>query len=196
MGDVADVPGAKLNLGCGLDVRDPSQGWVNMDFVSLPGVDVVHDMMRTPWPIEPSSFDLVFASHVMEHIPHHHESGRDGFVVIMEEIWRVLKPGGTLVVRVPHYSHTEYCEADPTHTRTIYPRTWRHFDDASGLPTWYSEARFTLEEERVSRHEIGAADKLRIRGVGLTTHLSLRLPFTKRLFQVPAEAEYVLRKQA
>jgi SAM-dependent methyltransferase len=83
----------RLNLGCG---RYPKPGFVNVDWRDEPGIDLVHDLSILPYPFETESFDLVEADHVLEHLP---EVFR-----VMTEIHRILKPGGVLVLRVPHFS--------------------------------------------------------------------------------------------
>lgn len=167
-----------------------------MDVLPLPNVDVVHDMMRTPWPIASESVDTVLAAHVLEHVPHHHPSGRDGLLVVMEEIARVLRPGGECIVKAPHFLDREACEADPTHTRTIFPRTWRHFANDSDVPTFYSTARFSLASWRTSGVAILGWDRWKVGKWGITVHLHRYLPFLRWLLERPSEAEYVLRKSA
>jgi len=63
------------------------------------------DLCRLPF--ASGSLDVVFASHVLEHI-------RDDESAIAE-IWRVLRPGGMAVLPVPLVGHTtvEYGEANP-----------------------------------------------------------------------------------
>jgi SAM-dependent methyltransferase len=95
--------GPRLNLGCG---RFPKAGFVNVDREALPGVDVVHDLARTPYPFPDGHFARVEADHVLEHLP-------DAFGA-MREIHRVLMPGGWLVVAVPHFSRAM---SHPEHAR-------------------------------------------------------------------------------
>lgn len=56
-------------------------------------IDVVRD-----WPFTNESFDLVYASHVIEHF---YPRDRD---LVVNRIWRVLRPGGLFFFRVPHKS--------------------------------------------------------------------------------------------
>jgi SAM-dependent methyltransferase len=84
---------ARLNLGCGRFKKD---GYVNIDISPLCAPDVVHDLNQTPYPFPERHFDLIEADHVLEHL-------EDPFAV-MAELHRLLKPGGNLVVRVPHFS--------------------------------------------------------------------------------------------
>lgn len=67
----------------------------NMDIQQLPGVDVVHDMTVYPWPFPNSSFGFVYMSHVLEHAPAEHVKP------ILNQIWRILKPGGRVEIHVP-----------------------------------------------------------------------------------------------
>lgn len=83
----------KLNLGCGEHKKD---GYVNLDWSSLNRPDVIHDLNGTPYPFESNSFDLIEAFHVLEHL--------DKPFAIMAELHRILKPGGTLHIKVPHFS--------------------------------------------------------------------------------------------
>lgn len=92
----------KLNIGCGEDIKE---GYVNLDFVKQPGVDVVHDVNKFPWPFKDNTFDLVFASHVLEHID---------LIDVMREIHRISRNGARIIIRSPHFS-CGVSYRDPTH---------------------------------------------------------------------------------
>ncbi len=83
----------KLNLGCG---EHKKEGYVNIDWQALTKPDAVHDLNVFPYPFPDSTFDLVEAFHVLEHL--------DKPFSIMKELHRILKPGGTLHIKVPHFS--------------------------------------------------------------------------------------------
>lgn len=83
----------KLNLGCGQFYKS---GYVNLDFDSKTKADVLHDLNQFPYPFEDSSFSLIEANHVLEHLT-------DSFGV-MKELHRILIPGGRLIIKVPHFS--------------------------------------------------------------------------------------------
>lgn len=113
-----------LVLGCG---GTPELQAVNLDRVALPKVDVVHEMTDAPWPFPDDRFLTVRADHVMEHIPHYVPgSPQDGLIIVMNEVWRVTKPGGTVSLVVPHSSHPRAL-GDPTHCRYMVDRSWWYF---------------------------------------------------------------------
>jgi len=103
-GDFA--PERRLNIGCGSDVR---VGWTNLDRVQLVGVDVVADIDTEPLPFDDGSFDFVLAKDVLEHCSHP--------LQVIEEIHRVLTPGGVLHLQVPHFT-SRGAYLDPTHVRS------------------------------------------------------------------------------
>src|ERR1039458_2294693 len=57
--------GIRLDLGGG---RDPMPGFVNIDVLDLPQVDIVWDIERTPWPLPDECVTSATASHVLEHL--------------------------------------------------------------------------------------------------------------------------------
>lgn len=185
-----------LNLGCGRDIRPASEGWVNMDHAALEGVDVVHDLMELPWPFDAGSFDHILCSHVLEHVPHvlPGKDKRNGLVLVMEEMHRILKPGGTVEIRAPHPEAADRW-ADPTHTRVLHPRTFEYFEE--GKFGHYSGARYRVERIRITARGPVAPFFLTMgRGeLGLTVHLCERLPFLRPLLKRrPAEFSAIMRK--
>lgn len=82
----------KLNLGCG---RDHRAGWVNIDALAELKPDLVHDLSQ-PLPFANGSVNEVLAQDILEHFT------KEDLIGVVSEIGRVLKPGGTLTVRVPN----------------------------------------------------------------------------------------------
>lgn len=104
----------KLNLGCGLDVKE---GYVNLDVVLLPGVDVVHNIEKLPLPFHDEEFEEILCRDVLEHID---------YPPLLKELHRILKPGGVLKIRVPHFTSNNNF-IDPTHRKLFSIATFDFF---------------------------------------------------------------------
>lgn len=128
----------KLNLGAGNDIR---AGFVNHDLAALPGIDVVHNLDSYPWPWSDASAEEIVARDLLEHL--------GDFMSAMEELHRILKPGGIARVKVPYWN--SWCrQADPTHRRGFHELTFRFFDPESEYCRerhYYSKARFRILDE-------------------------------------------------
>ncbi len=111
-----------LNLGCGSEGR--TSGVVNVDRVALPNVDIVHDLDVTPWPFESDAYDRIKAQDVFEHV--------DDPIGFMTECHRVLKPGGELLIKSPHFRHQD-AFTDPTHRRFCTEHTWDYWINGTAL---------------------------------------------------------------
>lgn len=114
----------KLNLGCGPHIAD---GYVNVDIVPLPGVDLVADLDQ-PWPWPDGSVAEILASHLFEHV--------DKPLLFMAEAWRVLADDGILDIRVPYYRHI-FAFTDPTHKRFCTELTFDYWVPGQGLHEGY-----------------------------------------------------------
>lgn len=109
------VEESRLNLGCGADIRS---GWVNLDSTrGIPGVDVVHDLDVLPLPFSDNTFEFILAQDVLEHLVDP--------VRTLGELHRILRPGGRLRIRVPHFTSRNNF-IDPTH-RTRFAIEWFDF---------------------------------------------------------------------
>jgi len=100
-----DFPLGRWNLYIGGAGRTV-EGYVNLDLLAMPGVDVAADAARLPFP--PGMFQRVECDAVLEHVPHPRE--------VMREIERVLAPGG--------YAHVVAPFCHPFHE---YPKDYRRF---------------------------------------------------------------------
>lgn len=88
--------GLKLNIGSGQRPFQQSEGWTNLDCVSRDGQrpDVIADARHIPYP--DSSASLCVLHHVVEHFGCGEADG------VVKECYRVLRPGGSLLVFVPN----------------------------------------------------------------------------------------------
>lgn len=80
-----------LNLGCG---RHCHPAWTNVDFTSTTEGVIAHNL-RQGLPFPSASFDVVYHSHVLEHLPKVEAPG------LLQECFRVLRPQGILRVVIP-----------------------------------------------------------------------------------------------
>lgn len=80
----------RLNLGCGSHVVP---GWINADFAFREGVQFVD--ARRPLPFRDGAFDVVYSSHLLEHL----EPAVGAQLV--GEAFRTLRPGGVVRLVVP-----------------------------------------------------------------------------------------------
>lgn len=126
----------KLNLGCSDDLRP---GYVNVDRVA-PADELVD--LGNPWPWETSSVDRILARDVFEHIdwPDGGYAGNRGKIFVMNESWRVLKPGGLLDLAVPCVQLSDGrvnpgAFADPTHVSFWTEDDKYYFCEAWNNPT-------------------------------------------------------------
>lgn len=117
--------GIKLDLGCG---DNKNQGFVGMDYRKLPGVDIVQDLEKFPWPLPDECASLAVCSHVVEHLNPH----GGVFLRFMDEVWRVLKYGGQFMIATPYAGSMGYFQ-DPTHCNPCNEMTWEYFDPLSPM---------------------------------------------------------------
>lgn len=130
----------KLNLGCGLDVR---KDCVNLDLVKLPGIDVVHDLNKFPYPFKENTFDEILCLNVLEHV-------RD-FVKVLGELHRISKPDAIIVVSVPYWN-SNLAWADPQHKRGFTLDTFTYFEKTScpkGDKSYYAPFNFKVVRQRL-----------------------------------------------
>ena len=141
----------KLNLACG---KNKIEGYFGIDVVETDNVDAVMDLELFPWDIESESAEEIVCSHYVEHTPMETFGKRiaraiiqsddfydlkskvltwdfnapsDGLILFMDEVYRILKPKGTIKVIAPYYSSIR-CWQDPTHRRPISDATFLYFN--------------------------------------------------------------------
>lgn len=129
----------------------------------MPGIDVVMDLFRFPWDFEDNSVDEIWCSHLIEHIPHEAKKAKrltaaqerrwdeighlDGFFAFFAEVWRILKPSGTITICTPYGMSTEAMQ-DPTHTRFIVPKTLHYLTGGDTEHyNYHTPFKFTLADK-------------------------------------------------
>jgi len=81
----------KLHIGS----RKRTEGWKTLDITPGPEVDFTGDC-RNLSNFADGSVEIIYASHVLEHVPYNYE-----MMKTLKEWFRVLKPGGTVMISVP-----------------------------------------------------------------------------------------------
>ncbi len=175
----------KLNLGCSDDLKP---GYVNVDshapkgfesmalcitsgsWLTSRGLDaIVHkyrdDCVYTAnlsdqWPLSGSTVDEIYAKDVFEHVDNASFPGNRGKIWVLNESYRVLKPGGLLEFLVPcvHMADMRMnpgAFADPTHVsfwtyddRYYFTEEWNNPGGERGRlgPAYGIECRFAVDK--------------------------------------------------
>lgn len=113
----------RLELGCGVY---PELGYIHHDkWAHSPHVDIHFPLDVLPWPLADGSVEELRAFDVFEHL-------KLDVQVWLDECWRVLKPGGLLIMRLPAWDN-HYSYRDPTHQRVFHPESFLYWcPDAPG----------------------------------------------------------------
>ncbi len=162
----------RLDLGAGQNKRE---GFLGVDLYAE--TDIKADLMKFPWPWKDESVEEVVSSHFFEHVP---GAIRGQF---MDELWRVLIPGGKATFITPYWSSMRAIQ-DPTHqwppiaeaSYLYFNKTWREqnklehylctcdFDFSYGYALDpETNTRSTLEVQAFwVKHYIGAVSDLQV----------------------------------
>jgi SAM-dependent methyltransferase len=134
-------------VGMNLDVGSsdhPQKGFLGMDRRELPGVSFVWDVespaeppswavhfgaKAMPWPFPDGCVDKMLMSHLFEHI------APSATLAVMDEVWRVMKFDGQLLMVLPHGDSYGYRQ-DPTHQNMCVEATFAYWDPAHASGLW------------------------------------------------------------
>lgn len=142
-----------LDLGCNNQPRNP-YGYEELFGIDLGPQEIEGVTYRQanlalePIPFPDNHFDCVSAFDFIEHIPRQLLSPDTTqiilpFISLMNEIWRVLTPGGFFYAVTPVYP-SAIAFQDPTHVNIITNRTHEYFcGDTPGANIYGFTGRFT-----------------------------------------------------
>jgi len=143
--DLARSTPLRIDLGSG---RGRKAGYYALDRASVDEpVDIVADLNEPLDLLPDDSVGEVHTAHVLEHVTN--------LVGLMEELHRVVRPGGRIDIRVPHFSNP-YHYSDPTHVRFFGAFSFYYFASEANqprfrkVPSFYSKYRFVVEEVRIT----------------------------------------------
>ncbi len=103
--------------------------------------DVVHNLNETPWPFKTNQFREIIAHHVLEHL--------NDLMPVMDELYRICHPDGTIYVEVPH--HSSWCAHSPEHKLYF---NYFAFDGyiQGGSTQWLNKKKFKLLNREITFH--------------------------------------------
>ena len=127
----------KLNLGCGKDYR---KGWLNVDRRKEVNADQYVDLSKYQWDFPSNTFDFIYASHIIEHLPDKVKS--------INEIWRIAKPGAIVHIRCPHFS-TRAAFTNPEHKHFFGYDLFRYFSPTNEMGENQGKAKFRIIKTRL-----------------------------------------------
>ncbi len=151
----------RVHLGCGDDIRE---GWVNIDLnlskrtcrskLEQSGTALINHDLRLGLPLEPSSCDFIYSSHLIEHL-----EPRAG-VRLMGECFNALCPQGTFRVVLPDYKTIlkAYLKNDIEYFKILdstsaipelHPGTKTLIDQVNYAVYQYGEHRYIYDEEKL-----------------------------------------------
>jgi len=126
-----------LSVGAGR--RAAESDVVRVDRSPAVAPDVVWDLDARPYPFDDSSFDRVECFDVLEHLA--------DVSAALEELHRVLRPGGTLEITTPHFSCAN-SYVDPTHRWHLSYFSLDYFVEGHELG-YYSASRCRMLGRRI-----------------------------------------------
>lgn len=110
--------GVQLDVGCGIFKQ---KGFLGMDMVDHPEVDIVHDIQEFPWPVPDNICHRIRLSHVWEHVEPKYR------FQLMDELWRICRYDGQLFLSAPH-AGSPLEAAHPAHYMCPNEMTFQFFD--------------------------------------------------------------------
>jgi ubiquinone/menaquinone biosynthesis C-methylase UbiE len=142
---LAKIPDLKI---VGIDKNDKDLDDANRSLLEMPDAAAHNfsvmkaDINKLPFADE--AFDCVICSEVLEHIPHHHNA--------LQELVRVLKPQGTLIISVPRYYpericwmiSSEYHNEPGGHIRIYKKKHLRKMLASHGIKCWKTDYKHAL----------------------------------------------------
>jgi len=125
-----------LDLGCGKKKRP---GTIGVDHSNRHAADIIHDLNVFPYPFEEATVDGAYLDNVLEHL--------DSPLHVMEEIYRIMKPGGFVKVIVPYF-RSNWAFIDPTHKTFYTIDSFSYYDPNHPICIRYdyTHARFKVEK--------------------------------------------------
>ena len=107
--------------------------WDGLDIVAGRHTDIVADI-ENPLPIKSNCYDLIYMSHVLEHVPWFKA------VEVLIELRRVIVPGGSIEIWVPDLGKLVAAYLNP---ELIQKDGWYKFNPEKDPTKWFNSRLFT-----------------------------------------------------
>lgn len=134
-----------IELGCGQRKTIPTA--IGIDLLDMPDVDIISDLNEGLPFFENESVDIIYSSHFLEHL--------NNFPLLMNEAYRVLKPGGKMLGIVPHFSNP-FFYSDYTHRQNFGLYTFSYFSKSKyfrrDVPIFYNDTDFKIRKIQLIFH--------------------------------------------
>ncbi len=145
----------KLHLGCGFTHL---KGYVNLDISRTVKPDILHDLMKIPYPFPDNFFDEIISGNVFGEL--------EDWQVVVKEMYRISKPGALWHIAVPYYhtpsafnpNHKHFFHGD-SFNLFINPKHIAKVNPTYGYPYYYD----IIEKEFVPAHFLAALLPNRLR---------------------------------
>lgn len=146
----------RLNLS---HLGTPVLGFATISLLPVPGAEVVD--LRRPWPWDDNSVDHVRACDLLEHLPDK--------IFTMNELWRVLRDGGTAEIIVPTTDGAGAFQ-DPAHVSFWNRRSFLYYEAGNPYRERFAErygitARFRVAHEQIEATDDGPRLTIRLQAI-------------------------------
>ncbi|MDD4900601.1 MAG: hypothetical protein PHS62_00605 [Patescibacteria group bacterium] len=132
----------KLNLGCG-NVR--ISGFLGVDRLKTPAVDLVHDLNIIPYPFADNSVEEIIADNALEHL--------NDIIAVAEELYRICQNGAIIKISLPYYKSSG-AFTDPTHKHFFTENSFQYFSPEHEY-NFYTKAKFKVIKTKLLAKNFG-----------------------------------------
>ena len=130
----------KLEIGPEIGKRIDSS-WETLDIVPGKNIDIVADISEHLDMIKDNTYDLIYASHILEHIPWFKT------VSVLKEIYRILKPKGILEIWVPDFK-----KIVEVYLNKKIPDGWNMLNSEKDPYLWINGRLFAYDREGTNQN--------------------------------------------
>ena len=135
----------KLEIGPNKDSGKIDDTWETLNVIGNP--DIKADLEDLPLPIEDDTYDLIYLSHVLEHL--HWFKG----ITILKELYRILKPNGIIEIWVPDtYKLVQMYLEDNCELDSPKPLIYNNYNTNNDTMVWLNMRLFAGWKGKESQH--------------------------------------------